>query len=65
MFEFLRRHYERGPTYEIGGLLGGLSLLSDGQSADPALPHDWSEALSAVMQAEATGGYTEATFRIV
>ena len=36
MFEFLRRHYERGPTDEVGGLLGNLSLLPDGQPADPA-----------------------------
>ena len=35
MFEFLRRHYERGPTDEIGGLLGGLSLLADGGTAIP------------------------------
>lgn len=36
MFEFLRRYYERGQSDEIGGLLGGLQLLPDGQSADPA-----------------------------
>lgn len=35
MFEFLRRHYERGPTDEIGGLLGGLSLLADGARLIP------------------------------
>lgn len=35
MFEFLRRYYERGQSDEIGGLLGGLQLLPDGQSADP------------------------------
>jgi len=30
MFEFLRQYYERGQSDEIGGLLGGLQLLSDG-----------------------------------
>ena len=34
MFEFLRRYYEQGQSDEVGGLLGGLQLLPDGQSAD-------------------------------
>ena len=64
MFEFLRRHCERGPTDEIGGLLGALSLLPDGQSADPAYAVDWSEAVVAVLAAESTGGYNGASFRL-
>jgi hypothetical protein len=64
MFEFFRRHYERGPTDEIGGLLGSLSLLSDGSPADPAFASDWSEAVANVLAAEAAGGYVEATFRL-
>jgi hypothetical protein len=65
MFEFLRRHYERGPTDEIGGLLEGLALLHDGQPADAAYLQDWSDAVSAVLNAESTDGYNEATFRLV
>jgi hypothetical protein len=64
MFEFLRRHYERGPTEGVGVLLGSLSLLPDGQPADPAYAADWAEAVAAVVAAEATGGYTEAAFRL-
>jgi hypothetical protein len=65
MFEFLRRHYERGPTDEIGGLLGGLSLLADGGTADPAVWPDWEEAVASVLAAEGSGqGYSEADLRL-
>ncbi len=63
MFEFLRCHYERGPTDEIGALLGSLSLLPDGTSADPAYLDDWAEAVSAVLSAEKAGGYAAAAFQ--
>ena len=49
MYEFLRRHYERRPTDEIGGLLGGLSKLSDGGSADPAMDQEFLDALEAAV----------------
>lgn len=65
MFEFLRRHYERGPTDEIGGLLGSLSLLTDGQPADSAMWFDWEEAVAAVLHAELMPeGYREADMRL-
>jgi hypothetical protein len=65
MFEFLRRHYERGPTDEIGGLLGGLSLLADGGTADPASWTDWKEAVEAILAAEGSEeGYRESDFRL-
>jgi len=65
MFEFLRRHYERGPTDEIGGLLGSLSLLPDGGTADPAAWPDWEEAVASVLAAEQPGqGYSEADLRL-
>lgn len=64
MFEFLRRHYERGPSDEVGGLLGSLPLLPDGQPADPAYAGDWADAVAAVLAAEAKGGYAEVTFRL-
>jgi hypothetical protein len=54
MFEFLRRHYERGASDEIGGLLGGLSLLADGSTADPAIWPDWEEASEVVRSSEQT-----------
>ena len=65
MFEFLRRHYDRGPTDEIGGLLGSLSLMADGSTADPALWPDWEAAVTSVLAAERSGqGYGEADFRL-
>ena len=64
MFEFLCRYYERGPTDEIGGLLGGLALLADGSPADDAVAGDWAETVAAVLAAEASGGDTGAAFRL-
>jgi hypothetical protein len=65
MFEFLRRHYERGPTDEIGGLLGGRSLLPDGQPAGSAMTEDFESAAAVVLSAEAApGGYREAGLRL-
>jgi hypothetical protein len=65
MFEFLRRHYERGPTDEIGGLLGSLSLLPDGKPADLAAEADFAEALAAVLDGEAQPGeYQKAALRL-
>jgi hypothetical protein len=64
MFEFLRSHYERGPTDEIGSMLGDLSLFLDGKSADPAMTSDWNDAVARVMAAEASGGYVEAAFSV-
>ena len=65
MFEFLRRHYERGPSDEIGGLLGSLSLLPDGLSVDPAMMSDWQEAVATVLSAEQSPqGYHEADLQL-
>ncbi|OWK45460.1 hypothetical protein FRUB_01791 [Fimbriiglobus ruber] len=54
MYEFLRQYHLHGlsESEEIGGLLGGLSLLVDGQPADPADVSDWAAAVSAVLAAE-------------
>jgi hypothetical protein len=65
MFEFLRQRYERGPTDEIGGLLGDLSLLPDGGPADPALVGDFEQAVATVLAAEAVpDGYREADLKL-
>jgi len=64
MVEFLCRHY-RGRSDEIGGLLGGLSLLGNGPPADPARASDWEQAVRAVLAAEASpAGYRAADIRL-
>jgi hypothetical protein len=47
MHAFLQRQYELG-WEELGGLLGSMALLADGQVVDPALARDWGEAVAAV-----------------
>jgi len=60
MFEFLHRHWERGPI-DVAFVLSQLPLLSDRSSADPATMIDWMDAVKAVKHAEATpGGYRNA-----
>ncbi len=44
MFKFLDEYYKRGKSDDIGALLGSLSLLNDGKSADPSMMDDWEEA---------------------
>jgi hypothetical protein len=45
MFAFLEDHFCRGPTDVIGTLLGALSILPSGRSADPAMQGDWAAAV--------------------
>jgi hypothetical protein len=45
MFHFLDSYYQATKSGDVGGLLGGLSLLQDGSSADPAMWQDWLEAV--------------------
>jgi hypothetical protein len=64
MFEYLSRYYDRGLSDEIGIMLGGLSLLQDGGSADPAAWEDFLESASAVAEAEISGGYDAVRLRL-
>jgi hypothetical protein len=41
MYLFLGDLYERAGFDQLGGILGGMSLLKDGGTADPAYWHDW------------------------
>lgn len=45
MFYFLERYWEREKSDEIAMLLGGMSILQDGGTADPAYLQDWNEAV--------------------
>jgi hypothetical protein len=46
MYFFLAAHWERTGSPDIAALLGDLSLLADGASADPAAIGDFKEAIA-------------------
>jgi hypothetical protein len=46
MYQYLKRIYDSTGSDELGGLLGSMSLLPDGQPADPAAWSDWLRAVS-------------------
>ena len=45
MFHFLEQAYKRTGSNELGGILGGMSLLEDGSPADSAMTEDWRQAV--------------------
>lgn len=45
MFAFLEEIYRRTESDDLGALLGGMSLLEDGGTADPAYWVDWQAAV--------------------
>lgn len=61
---FLEKYYRASHSDEIGGLLGGLSLLPDGSSADPAFRREWLDAVDTVIAAEIACGYHQADLRV-
>ncbi len=48
MFVFLEGVYKRTGSGDLGALLGGMSFLADGETADPAAWADWERALETV-----------------
>lgn len=52
MYAFLDDYYQVTQSDDIGGLLGSMSLLEDGGTADPSVQSEW---LGAVEKA-VTGG---------
>jgi len=48
MYRYLERLYELTGEDELGGLLGSMSLLPDGQTADPAAWTDWIQAVEEI-----------------
>jgi hypothetical protein len=52
MYRFLEHYYERTKADEIGALLGGLSLLPDGEPIDAGYKEEWLRAVAEVMQPE-------------
>lgn len=45
MYEFLVGYYDRTGSDDVGALLGSMSLLSDGSTADPACWQDWLDSI--------------------
>ncbi len=59
MYAYLVELYERTHSDDLGGFLGGMSLLSDGKTADPAAWPDWEEAIR-----KATSGELDMELRL-
>lgn len=60
MYAFLDELYHQFGFDELGGLLGGMSLLQDGGTADPAIWKDWLRAVE-----KAKSGAVNANLRLV
>ena len=56
MFTYLEAVYERTGADALGSLLGGMSLLADGKTADPAAWADWLSAVETVRRGESPRG---------
>jgi len=52
MYAFLTHWYQMTQSADIAGLLGSMSLLPDGGTADPAIESDWQEALEKAKRGE-------------
>jgi hypothetical protein len=59
MYAFLLAEYERSPSEVLAVLLGGMSLLPGGRTADPAVETDWDDACRA-----AVDGRVDASLRL-
>src|SRR5262245_32663247 len=46
MYIFVAELYARAELDQLGGILGGMSLLEDGKPADPAMWNDWLRAVA-------------------
>ncbi|WP_299487662.1 hypothetical protein [Acaryochloris sp. IP29b_bin.137] len=65
-YEYLLRRWESTPEHRIADELSDMSLLADGDSADPACKSEFLVAVNAVLIAQSqTGGYTRAAHRIL
>ena len=52
MYAFLVELYERFGFDQLGGILGGMSFLEDGGTADPAIWNDWLRAVEKAKQGQ-------------
>ena len=54
MYYFLDKYYKLTKSDDVGCLLGGMSLLNDGGTADPAIWQDWEDAISKALERDST-----------
>ncbi|XXF78628.1 hypothetical protein P2318_02405 [Myxococcaceae bacterium GXIMD 01537] len=52
MYEYLKVLYDQTGSDDLGGFLGSMSLLTDGQPADPAVWADWMRAVEKARQGQ-------------
>ncbi|MGD1901946.1 MAG: hypothetical protein ACFB9N_06875 [Geitlerinemataceae cyanobacterium] len=57
MYEFLNDFYDRTKSDEVGGLLGEMSLLGDGSTADPAAWEDWLRCIEKIENGQGRDPY--------
>ncbi|MEH2237383.1 hypothetical protein [Nostoc sp.] len=50
MYAYLVSVYDRTQSDDLGGLLGDMSTLGDGETADPAVWHEWLGCVNQVKQ---------------
>lgn len=49
MYEFLVDIYQRTKSDELGSMLGSMSYLADGETADPTIWKDWMLCVNKVL----------------
>jgi hypothetical protein len=52
MYAYLVTVYDRTQSDDLGGLLGDMSTLGDGETADPAVWHEWLRCVNQVKQSK-------------
>ncbi|WP_221931610.1 hypothetical protein [Palleronia caenipelagi] len=52
MFSFLEDYYSRTQSDEIGSMLSGLCLMSDGNPMDPAYWDEWEQAVQKALNGD-------------
>jgi hypothetical protein len=59
MYEYILEFYNRTKSDEVGALLGGMSYLGDGNTADPSAWNDWLRCVQ-----KALDGSVDASLRL-